>query len=759
MILPDIIIDAGCNLLKNTWGSKIERAVVRAVSARCLTLEHRLRLPSAQLPFVLLRNNSAKKDLSNRADMRLNTLLNPRSVALFGASNQGLAGTVTSNLLRSSRDEVFLITNDTNLPHGHCAYRGVDELPITPDLAVICTSAESAADALDQAGGNGVKTAVVITPDPQGSDPDTSLKRSLHRVAQSHGSRFLGPTSAGVCMPILRLNATCFDGQVASGKLALVSQSASIAAGAVHWAASQGVGLSRIVSMGDEADISVDEILDYLAADVTTTGILLCLRSPKRGRAFVSSARAAARVKPILVLRPHDRTSLQLGETIVGRDQVFDSAFRRIGVLPVNDTSEWFDAAAALAGARRPRAGKLAIVAKGEGAARLAAALIEAERLLATLQNRTIEALQPLVSSPVATNPIVFDRNVTSKHYAAALSALSEDENVCAVLIIHSPPAAGFNSKQALHFLAEAASTTTLEVLICWFGAALDNEMRSALAAANVTLYDTPEKAARAFIYLAKHRRNQNEMRQIPIARRQQFIVEPTGSAESALRPLLLSEEKESADFLKAFGVVCQAISANRDVLDEEAGSAVLRAYDLQAAEQTGRTVLPLPASISIGNDPAFGRVILVDVAGHREVLLPPLNQELTRDVATRAQSALQACGVTIDAEAIQSTLIRLANMTVELPEISMLQGKAAVSSDGAFLIPAAHIWVAAPSAQDSHLSIHPYPVGLEERVRTKRNEEILIRPMRLEDIRLYRKMLESIPADDLFFLLLQRYW
>jgi acetyltransferase len=427
------------------------------------------------------------------------------------------------------------------------------------------------------------------------------------------------------------------------------------------------------------------------------------------------------------------------------------SVVRRIGVLPVNDTAEWFDAAATLAGARRPRAGKLAIVAKGEGAALLASAPIEAENLLASFQDHTIQALRPFVGGNASTNPVVFDRNVTGEHYAAALSALSDDDNVSAVLVIHSPPSIGFNATQALHRLAEVASKRTLDVLVCWFGSELDNNTRSVLAAANVTPYDTPEQAARAFVYLARHRRNQNEMRQIPIARRQQLIAEPRGPAEPETRPLLLTDEKESADYLKAFGAIWRAIQTDRDVLDQDASAAVLRAYGLQAARPAPGTVRPLPASLSIGNDPAFGRFILVDAAGHRDVLLPPLNQELTRDVAARAQAILHACGDTIDAEAIQSALVRLANMAVELPEIAMLQSKAVVSNDGDFTIRGAQIRVAAPNAHDIHLSFRPYPIGLEERVRTKQGEEVLIRPMRLQDIRLYRRMLERIPADDLF--------
>jgi acetyltransferase len=310
-------------------------------------------------------------------------LLEPRSIVLMGASEvEGFGAAVAANLRGSKlAGGVFLIGSDDSVPLAELAYRDVRELPMTPDLAVICGPAAAVAEALDQAGRKGTKTAVVTTVDPDGPDAESALKRSLRQAGKRHGCRFLGPGSAGINMPVIGLNASWMRGGLAAGKLALVSQSASVASSVGEWAISRGIGLSRVISMGEEADIGVDEVLRQLAADPRTTGILLYLRSPSRGRVFFLAARAAGRIKPILVLKPREPSLSGDYEPYVDPDDVYDAVFNRAGLLRVDDAAEWFDAAESLSRARQLRVGNVAIVSNGSGPARLAAAPLAAERL------------------------------------------------------------------------------------------------------------------------------------------------------------------------------------------------------------------------------------------------------------------------------------------------------------------------------------------------------------------------------------------
>jgi acetyltransferase len=685
-------------------------------------------------------------------------LLEPRSVVLIGASNgETVAGAVTANLLLSRPSgSIFLISSDGSLPPADHRYGFIDDLPIIPDLAVICTPATAVVEAFDQAGRKGIKTAVVITADPGGSDPATPLKKLLKDVGGRHNCRFLGPGSVGISMPAIGLNASWMGNRLASGPLALVSQSGSMAAGVVEWAISRGIGLSRVISMGDEADIGIDEILGCLAADTRTTGIVLYLRSLNRGRAFVSSARAVARIKPILGLKPRESQIFQQAqEPSVEQDAVYDAVFTRAGLLRVHDTAEWFDAAESLTRARPLRGGKFAILANGCGPAHLAASLMSAEGLLASFHHKTVATLQKLLSNGMqVANPLVLGPEATAEHYANALAALHDDAGIAAALVIFSSSPS--NSIAAVaRVIAHAAKHARLHLSVCCFGPTIDEKIREVLAGANVALYDMPEKAARAFIHLDRYRRNQEALRQIPPSRRQELArvaANSSGGGVASEHALSLSDEAESTAFLRAYGKIWHAIKAQRALLDEDESNSVLRAYGLPVRQVSESKLRPLPLSLAITNDPVFGRVILVTAGCQRTVALPPLNRELTKDFAADARAVLRmVTGTEVNVDSIQDSAIRLANMAVELPEIVMLELSSIGTDGGDLIFHGARIRVAAPEHASNHLSIHPYPRDLEERMRLKGGQEVLIRPIRIEDIRLYQKMLNKISTEELF--------
>ena len=464
----------------------------------------------------------------------LRSLLEPRSVVLIGASSaDGFGKAVYCNLLGSRlQDGIFLVGSEP-APDASRSCAHVADLPITPDLAIICTGAETAGEALDQAGRKGIKTAVVIASDPGGSDQATPFKKALRDAARRSGCRFLGPGSVGVNMPAVGVNASWTGTPRVAGKLALVSQSGSVTAGVLEWATSRAIGLSRVISMGDEADIGLNEVIDYLAADIRTTGILLYLRRLTAGRAFSSSARAAAQIKPILVLEPRlGPTWSRIQEPLPDEDEVYDAVFRRTGLLRVNDTADWFDAAESVSRARPRRSGKLAILANCRGAADLAAVPTAAEGLLASFQEKTVATLTKLLpfGMPV-TNPLVLGHDATADHYANALAAMRDDLNIAAVVVIYASTPSS-SSEEVAQVIAKATTQFYLNVSACWFGGATDERVRMAFANANIALYDMPEKAARAFIHLDRHRRNQEALRQIPASRHNSFSAPPLAGRE-----------------------------------------------------------------------------------------------------------------------------------------------------------------------------------------------------------------------------------
>ena len=679
----------------------------------------------------------------------LRPLLEPKSVALVaGSATQGPGAAVAANLLCSPRsDDVYVIAPDGPRAAGGRWYASVNELPIVPDLAIICTPIASAVEALHEACRKGIKAAVIITADPQGADPSSPFKNTLKELSQRYRCRILGPSSAGINLPAAGFNASWTGKGLPAGRLALVSQSGSIAAGAVQWAMAHRMGLSRVITMGGEADVGIEEVLDYLAADTRTTGILLYLRALNEGRSFVSSARAAARIKPILVLKPRQDAVPQLSNgPDIDQDAIYDAVFRRAGLLRVYDTEEWFDAAENLERLRHRRAGKLAIVANGSGLARLAAAPATAAGLLAGFSEKTAASLQGLLAKAPVRNPLDLGRDATSEAYAIALAVLRDDPEIAAVLAVFAPSPSDASAVIA-RAVAEAGKRSGLHVLACWFGASLDDESRAALADAKVTLYEMPEKAARAFVHLTEYRRNQEALRQIPARRRQQLF-----GAAAAEAALLLSDEKETTALLVAYGRIWRAIKKGRGLLDNEESIDILRAYGFPSAAAGARPAGALPLVLALGDDGTFSRVIVVTAGGRRLVALPPLNMELTADLAAEATSALRVAGAgEVKPEALQDIIIRVADLAIELPEIVALKIPSVAFEAGRLVVLDARIEVAAPGHARNHLSIHPYPRELEERRRLKDGREVVVRPIRVEDIPLYHDMLKGMPAQDLF--------
>ncbi len=441
-------------------------------------------------------------------------------------------------------------------------------------------------------------------------------------------------------------------------------------------------------------------------------------------------------------------------ELSIDQDAVYDAVFARSGLLRVHDTEEWFDAAENLSRVGARRDGRLVILSNGRGPAYLAAAPAAREGLLASFHDKTIETLQSLFpgSAPL-TNPLILARDANPENYRHGLAAMQGDANVAAVLVLYSP-SPGDASEAVARAVADAARRSNLLISICWFGAALDDGTRATLAASKVAIFDLPERAVRATIHLERYRRNQEALRQVPAVRRRQLgsaLPDSPASGPSSAHALMLTDETESTAFLAAYGMIWRAIKSKRGVLNDSEGIAVLRAFGFRVTERAGG-LPPLPLSLAVLNNSVFGRVLLVTAAGKRALALPPLNRQLVKELAVDAQAVLRlAAGLEVSMEAIQDSAIQLAGLVVELPEIVALELSVTGVESGELVLHPARISVAAPARTGTHLSIHPYPREFEERMQLKGGQEVLVRPIRIEEIKLYHEMLTSAPKEDLF--------
>src|SRR6266478_1049758 len=194
----------------------------------------------------------------------------------------------------------------------------------------------------------------------------TPCRRALLDNARRHGVRVVGPNCLGILRPELGLNATFAHGTALAGSLGLASQSGAVCAAMLDWAAPNRIGFSSVVSLGASTDIDFGEIIDYLANDPKTEHILLYIEGIRDARRFLSGLRAAARVKPVIVMKvgrhpAGSRAAVSHTGAIVGTDDVFDAAVRRAGVVRVSSIGQLVAAAQALAARVRPQGDRLAV--------------------------------------------------------------------------------------------------------------------------------------------------------------------------------------------------------------------------------------------------------------------------------------------------------------------------------------------------------------------------------------------------------------
>ena len=460
----------------------------------------------------------------------LKNLLSPKSVALIGASPRqtSVGRAILRNIHRAKfKGEFGLVNTHYAEIEGISTVDRIGKLPFVPELVVITTPAATIPDLVEQAGARGVPGALIITSGlGHGAG---SLAETVERAAHKYGMRLIGPNCLGIMMPGANLNASFAAHMPCAGNLALISQSGAIATGMVEWAAQRAVGFSGIVSIGDQLDVDISDLLDYFAMDGKTRAILLYVEAIKDARKFMSAARAAARIKPVVVVKSGRmaqgaKAAATHTGALAGSDAVYDAAFRRAGMLRVSDLRELFDCAETLGRVEQPSGKRLAMLTNGGGIGVLAVdRLVELGGVPAAIVPETrakLDAVLPPTWS--GSNPVDIVGDADPARYAAALDVLLADASNDAILVMNVQTAiapagdiaatvTGLVSKY--HQLHQRAAKPVLAV---WVGA--DQKIIDLLSGAGIPNYPTEDDAVRGFMYLVRHREVVEELAQVPPA-------------------------------------------------------------------------------------------------------------------------------------------------------------------------------------------------------------------------------------------------
>jgi acetyltransferase len=639
----------------------------------------------------------------------LDRLLTPRSVAVFGASNRiGSVGATVWRNLRAGHfaGPVYAVNPKHSTLDGVPVFASAGQLPAAPDLALLCTPAQTVAPLVAELGALGTRAVIIVT-----AGLSAAQKQAALDAAKPHLMRLLGPNCIGLLSPHIGLNASFAHTDALPGELAFVSQSGALVTAVLDWARSRAIGLSHLVSLGDHCDVDFGDLLDHLASDARTRSILLYIESVESPRKFMSAARAAARNKPVIVVKAGRsgngaRAAASHTGALAGSDTVYDAAIRRAGMLRVDTLQDLFMAAETLARFRGNRDETLTIMTNGGGAgvmaadaaARAGVALAEpGEALLARL-----DAALPANWSHA--NPVDIVGDAPVERYTDTLSAMLADPAAGAVLFIHAPTAI-VRSDDIARACLPLIRASGPRVMSAWLGDSAVAQARQLFEQAGVPDYPTPEEAVRAFAMLQTYRRNQENLIETPgasenpapdlaVARRHldaalaegrewlgeheaKAVLEAYGVPVVPTRAVPASAEAIFAAALEvgypvALKIVSPDITHKSDVggvrLDlrdqaslDRAVSEMLRAvktarpdaridgFTLQAMVRR-----PHAQEIIVGAsvDSVFGPVILcgqggtsVEVTADSAVALPPLNRSLARELVSRTRASRLLAG------------------------------------------------------------------------------------------------------------------
>jgi len=746
-------------------------------------------------------------------------LFTPESVALFGASDRedSVGGIVFRNLLSSGyQGKIYAINPKHSEVQGQKALASLDDVEGPVDLAVVATPASTIPAIVEACGEHGIRMMLILSAGfreigPQGRQ----LEDRVTQLVKRYRIRLMGPNCLGIIRPDKKLNITFGHNNARPGNLAFVSQSGAICTAILDWAEKNEIGFSAVVSTGIAADLDFGDYLDYLVADPKTRSILLYIEGIINSRQFMSSLRAAARVKPVIALKvgrhaAGAEASMSHTGALVGSDETFSAALSRSGVLRVKSIGQLFAAAKALSSSHyRGASEQLVIITNGGGPGVMAADRATDQGIeLSTLSPETIAALNEVLPEVWSHgNPVDIIGDAPPERYQQAVDICLEDPGVGGAIVILTPQAMT-QPTQVAEALIESAEKSNKPIMTSWMGGKQVEEARQLFNNARIPDFRTLENAVDAFSFIARYNRNQRLLLQTPARLTRGQVPPDTEGARLIIEGVLTEQRKiltepESIAVLKAFRIpaVQNAVarSANESlIIAESIGFPIamkVLSTDISHKSDAGGVRLNIntahevrgayrelieqvkanspDANISgvtvqkmYRRDPVFGPVISfgsggtnVEIMGDSAISLPPINRRLARDLINRTRVS-RLLGAfrnmpAVDMEMLIDVLLRVSNMACELPWIQEMDINPLIMDEKEILAVDARIRVDYPKPSTDpyhHLAIHPYPAHLVHKIQLNDGTDITIRPIRPEDAEIEQKFVSELSNETKYF-------
>lgn len=439
----------------------------------------------------------------------LRPIFSPKSIAVIGASRSPMkiGYEILQNILvQGYKGKVYPINPEAPVIMGLKTQPSVIAVKDDIDLAIIAVPAEFVPKVMTECAKKKVKGAIVISSGfAETGEKGKLLEDEVLQIARRGGIRLIGPNTLGYKDPIDNLDAAFVFGMPRPGEIALISQSGALCIGMIYYANGEHIGLSRVISVGNKADIDDADIIEYLDHDNATKVIAMYIEGIKDGRKFLDAARKAK--KPIVAIKA-GRTpagsaaaSTHTG-SLSGSDAVYDSAFRQVRIQRAYDVIELFDYARALAYQPHAPGNKVGIISNGGGAGIMIADWCESIGLkVPNLSKKTIEALRPyLPSITTARNPLDVTGDARFHRYHATGSIVLSDPNIDSLVMtcVHAGIARPKEYVAAVIKLVEEKKNLKKPIVACWVGGPEIDEVVQELRVKNIPVYSSAMRAAKA---------------------------------------------------------------------------------------------------------------------------------------------------------------------------------------------------------------------------------------------------------------------
>jgi acetyltransferase len=680
--------------------------------------------------------------------LSLTPFFNPRGVVVVGASTspEKLGYGAARNLVYSGyTGAIHFAGLKTGELFNRPLYTDLSQVPDPVDLAVLIVPAPATPETLEACGQRGIRAAIVVASGFREAGPEgTALEAQCLEVARKHGIRMVGPNCIGSLDTHLPFDTTFLPPPMpARGHIGFISHSGAFCASIIDWARGQGFGFSRLISLGNQADVDETDMLPVMAADEHTHVIVMYLEGVADGKRFVEVARDATRQKPVVALKvgrfeSGQRAAASHTGALAGSDRAYDSAFEKAGIFRADSAEQMFDWAQALAACPLPKGRKVAVLTNAGGPGVIAADALEVNGLqIANLSESTEKALAGMLP-PAASmhNPVDMLASASPEQYADCLQILLTDPNVDAALVLLPPPPM-YHTEEVADLLIPIIQSSKKPILMALLGSELTKEAAKRFQRANIPTYTFPEQAASALGILAKrfeflkHEGSQETQRKNIIISRPlrlrgsnlspEELVAAYGIPTAPMK--LATNPNEAVDIARELGFPVVMKIASPDILHKSDVDGIL--LDLKDeeviengyAQLLGRTGLTKPDAriegvhlqrqipdgqeviVGMVRDPQFGPLIMfgsggVEVEGLKDVAfaLGPLTQAESESMIRKTWAGQKLDGYRslppMDKSAVVDALVKLSDLANEHPEIAEIEiNPLRVLSDGVVAI------------------------------------------------------------------------